>query len=65
MFAGIRASYLPEELVGRMTVVVANLAPRKMRFGVSRGMVLAAGSDESEIRLVALDEGVAPGARVR
>ena len=65
VFAGIRASYRPEELVGRMTVVVANLAPRKMRFGVSRGMVLAAGSDESGIRLVALDEGVAPGTRVR
>ena len=64
IFAGIRAAYRPEDLVGRMTVVVANLAPRKMRFGVSQGMVLAAGAGESEIWLTGVDEGVAPGARV-
>lgn len=65
IFAGIRAAYRPEALVGRMTVVVANLAPRKMRFGVSQGMVLAAGPGEAEIWLTGVDEGVSPGARVK
>ncbi len=65
VFAGIRAAYRPEDLVGRMTVVVANLAPRKMRFGVSQGMVLAAGPGGSEIWLTGVDEGVPPGARVK
>ena len=65
VFAGIRAAYRPEDLVGRMTVVVANLAPRRMRFGVSQGMVLAAGPGGSEIWLTGVDEGVAPGTRVK
>ena len=65
VFAGLRGAYRPEDLVGRLTVVVANLAPRKMRFGVSRGMVLAAGPGESEIWLSGVDEGVPPGSRVR
>ena len=65
MFAGLRAAYRAEDLVGRLTVVVANLAPRKMRFGVSQGMVLAAGPGESEIWLSGVDEGVPPGSRVR
>ena len=65
IFAGVRAAYRPEDLVGRMTVVVANLAPRKMRFGISQGMVLAAGPGESEIWLTGVDEGVSPGARVK
>ena len=65
IFAGIRAAYRPEDLVGRTTVVVANLAPRKMRFGVSQGMVLAAGPGGTELWLTGVDEGVAPGARVR
>ena len=65
IFAGVRAAYRPDDLVGRLTVVVANLAPRKMRFGVSQGMVLAAGPGGSEIWLTGVDEGVAPGARVR
>ena len=65
VFAGIRAAYRPEALVGRMTVVVANLAPRKMRFGVSQGMVLAAGPGGSEIWLTGVDDGVRPGARVK
>ena len=65
VFAGIRAAYRPEDLVGRMTVVVANLAPRKMRFGVSQGMVLAAGPGGSDIWLTGVDQGVAPGTRVK
>ncbi len=65
VFAGIRAAYRPEDLVGRMTVVVANLAPREMRFGVSQGMVLAAGPGEAEIWLTGVDDGVSPGARVK
>jgi methionyl-tRNA synthetase len=47
VFAGIRSAYTPKELVGRLTVMVANLAPRKMRFGESQGMVLAAGDGSS------------------
>lgn len=64
MFAGIRAAYAPEALEGRMTVMVANLAPRKMRFGVSEGMVLAAGSGEG-IYLLSPDTGAEPGQRVK
>ncbi|MFG6160136.1 methionine--tRNA ligase [Halomonas sp. 1390] len=63
VFAGIRASYAPEALEGRLTVMVANLAPRKMRFGVSEGMVLAAGNDEG-ITLLSPDAGAEPGQRV-
>jgi methionyl-tRNA synthetase len=48
VFAGIRSSYKPEELIGKMTVVVANLAPRKMKFGVSEGMVLAASAADEK-----------------
>ena len=57
-------AYAPEQLVGRLTVMVANLAPRKMRFGESQGMVLAAG-DGSSIYLLAPDAGATPGMRVR
>ena len=63
VFSGIRASYRPEDLEGRLTVMVANLAPRKMRFGVSEGMVLAAGDDQG-IYLLAPDSGALPGQRV-
>ncbi|MEM7078453.1 MAG: methionine--tRNA ligase [Pseudomonadota bacterium] len=63
VFSGIKSAYAPETLVGRLTVVVANLAPRKMRFGVSEGMVLAAGDDD-EIFLLAPDAGAKPGMRV-
>ena len=63
-FAGIRAAYAPEALEGRLTVMVANLAPRKMRFGMSEGMVLAAGSD-GDIYLLSPDSGAEPGQRVR
>lgn len=63
VFAGIRAAYAPEALEGRLTVMVANLAPRKMRFGVSEGMVLAAGNDDG-IYLLSPDAGAEPGQRV-
>ena len=65
VFAGIRQAYAPEQLVGRLTVVVANLAPRKMRFGTSEGMVLAAGPGGSDIFLLAPDAGAEPGMKVK
>ncbi|GGW58234.1 methionine--tRNA ligase [Alishewanella tabrizica] len=65
VFAGIKAAYSPEQLVGRQTVMVANLAPRKMRFGLSEGMVLAAGPGGSDIFLLSPDEGALPGMRVK
>ena len=64
VFAGIRSAYTPKELVGRLTVMVANLAPRKMRFGESQGMVLAAG-DGAAIYLLAPDSGAVPGMRIK
>ncbi|MCZ6460038.1 MAG: hypothetical protein O6766_11840, partial [Gammaproteobacteria bacterium] len=54
-------AYDPASLIGRLTVVVANLAPRKMRFGISEGMVLAAGPGAAEIFLLSPDEGAQPG----
>jgi methionyl-tRNA synthetase len=65
VFAGIKAAYEPDSLVGRHVVVVANLAPRKMRFGVSEGMVLAAGPGGSDIFLLSPDDGAKPGMRVK
>lgn len=65
VFAGIKSSYTPEEVVGRSVVVVANLKPRKMRFGVSEGMVLAASGSDGKINLCALDESVAPGTLIK
>ena len=64
VFAGIRSAYTPKELVGKLTVMVANLAPRKMRFGESQGMVLAAG-DGNAIYLLAPDSGAQPGMRIK
>ena len=64
VFAGIKSAYRPEDLTGRLTVMVANLAPRKMKFGLSEGMVLAAG-DGNGIYLLAPDGGAAPGMRVK
>jgi methionyl-tRNA synthetase len=64
VFSGIRSAYEPGALAGRLTVVVANLKPRKMRFGVSEGMVLAAAGDGEGIFLVAPDAGAEPGMRV-
>jgi methionyl-tRNA synthetase len=65
IFAGIRAAYDPAVLIGRMIVVVANLEPRKMRFGVSAGMMLAAGPGGAEIFVLSPDAGAAPGMRVK
>jgi methionyl-tRNA synthetase len=66
IFSGIRAAYAePETLVGRHVVFVANLAPRKMRFGVSQGMILSAGNGGDDLKLLDVDAGAAPGATVR
>ncbi len=65
VFAGIKQAYDPDDLVGRHVVMVANLAPRKMRFGVSEGMVLGAGPGGTDIFLVAPDDGARPGMRVK
>ena len=65
VFSGIKEAYNPEDLVGRLTVVVANLAPRKMRFGVSEGMVLAAGPGGANIFLLAPDSGAEPGMDIK
>jgi methionyl-tRNA synthetase len=64
VFAGIKSAYDPAELVGRHTVMVANLKPRKMRFGTSEGMVLAAGPGGSDLYVLQPDEGATPGMRV-
>lgn len=65
VFAGIRSAYEPAALEGRLTVVVANLAPRKMKFGVSEGMVLAAGPGGKELWILSPDTGAQPGMRVK
>jgi len=65
VFAGIKSAYDPEKLKGRLTVVVANLAPRKMKFGVSEGMVLAASGEGPGIYLLSPDAGADPGMRVK
>ncbi len=65
VFAGIKSAYAPEDLEGKLTVVVANLAPRKMRFGLSEGMVLAAGPGGEELWILNPDEGAQPGMRVK
>jgi methionyl-tRNA synthetase len=65
VFAGIKSAYDPEQLKGRLTVLVANLAPRKMKFGVSEGMVLAASGDAPGIHLLAPDAGAEPGMKVK
>jgi len=65
VFAGIKSAYAPEDLEGRLTVMVANLASRKMRFGVSEGMVLAAGPGGKELFILEPDSGAQPGMRVK
>jgi len=65
VFAGIKSAYEPEALIGKMTVMVANLAPRKMRFGMSEGMVLAAGPGGSDLYILSPDDGATPGMRVK
>ncbi len=65
VFAGIKSAYAPEDLEGKLTVMVANLAPRKMRFGVSEGMVLAAGPGGKDLFILNPDRGAQPGMRVK
>lgn len=65
VFAGIKSAYAPEDLEGKLVVMVANLAPRKMRFGLSEGMVLAASDDKSGLFVISPDEGAQIGARVK
>jgi len=65
VFAGIKSAYQPQDLEGKLTVMVANLAPRKMRFGVSEGMVLAAGPGGKELFILEPHEGAQPGMRVK
>jgi methionyl-tRNA synthetase len=64
VFAGIKEAYQPEQLVGRLVVVVANLAPRQMKFGLSEGMITASGSGGASVFLLGVDDGAQPGQRV-
>lgn len=64
VFAGIKGVYRPEDLVGRLVICAANLAPRKMKFGTSEGMVLASGPGGKEIFMLSVDDGAQPGQRV-
>ena len=65
IFAGIRTSYPdPKVLIGKQVIVVANLKPRKMRFGVSEGMILASGTGDKEIFMLSVDKGATPGQRI-
>jgi methionyl-tRNA synthetase len=64
VFAGIKSAYKPQDLVGRLVVCAANLAPRKMKFGISEGMIVASGPGEKEIFLLSPDSGAKPGQRV-
>jgi len=64
IFAGIKAAYKPEDLVGKMVVVVANLKPRKMKFGISEGMIIAAGPGEKDIFVLSPDAGTKPGMEI-
>jgi methionyl-tRNA synthetase len=63
VFAGIKAAYRPEQLVGRLVLIVANLAPRQMKFGLSEGMIVAVGPGEKEVFLLGVDSGAKPGQR--
>ncbi len=65
VFAGIKSAYDPEKLKGRMTVMVANLAPRKMKFGLSEGMVLAASGEAPGLFVLSPDDGAQPGMRIK
>ena len=65
MFAGIKSAYDPSKLEGRLTVMVANIAPRKMKFGVSEGMVLAASGEGPGLFLLSPDSGAQPGMKVK
>jgi len=65
VFAGIKSAYEPQDLLHKMVICVNNLKPRKMRFGNSEGMILAAGDDEKGIFVLSPDKGATPGMRVR
>ena len=65
VFAGIKSAYAPDALIGRLTVMVANLAPRKMKFGVSEGMVLAASGETPGLYILTPDSGASPGMKVK
>lgn len=64
VFAGIKAAYKPEDLLGRLVVCVANLKPRKMKFGLSEGMICASGPGGEDVFMLGVDEGAVPGQRV-
>jgi methionyl-tRNA synthetase len=64
VFAGIKEAYKPQDLIGRLVICVANLAPRKMKFGLSEGMVCAAGPGGSDVFVITVDDGAVPGQRV-
>ena len=64
VFSGIKTAYKPEDLTGKLTVVVANLKPRKMKFGISEGMILAAGPGGKDIWLIEPHDGASPGMRI-
>ena len=65
IIAGIKSAYRAQDLVGRLTVVVANLKPRQMKFGVSEGMVLAAGPGGKDLFILSPDSGAVPGQKVK
>ena len=65
VFSGIKSAYQPSDLQGKLTVMIANLKPRKMRFGISEGMVLAAGSGDNEIYLLEPHAGAKPGMQIK
>mgnify|MGYP001345513781 FL=1 len=65
VFAGMKKVYAAETLIGKLVVCVNNLKPRKMRFGVSEGMILAAGDDSDGIFILSPDDGASPGMQVR
>jgi methionyl-tRNA synthetase len=64
VFAGIKAAYKPEDLIGRLVICVANLKPRQMKFGLSQGMICASGAGGTEVFLLSPDQGAVPGHRV-
>jgi len=64
VFAGIKQAYDPSQLEGRLVILVANLAPRQMKFGTSEGMILASGPGANDVFLLAVDEGATPGQRI-
>ena len=64
VFAGIKQAYEPDQLVGRLVIMAANLAPRKMKFGISEGMILASGTGGKDVFMLGVDDGGQVGQRV-